>query len=79
MHQEEEAKVYRMIEDMYIKNDLSAAAIAQVLTDMKIPSSGGKDFWFAETVLRLLKNDLMIFIKAMWYMVDMVALRTGKF
>jgi site-specific DNA recombinase len=53
----EEAKVYRMMVDMFLKEDMSASAIANRFEEMKIPSPKGKSRWFAETITRLLRND----------------------
>lgn len=60
LKENENAVYVRMIFDWYAHEKLSMCEIARRLTDMKVPSAKGLDYWSAFTVTKILKNEAYI-------------------
>lgn len=54
------AKYVRLIFDWYTREKISMCEIARRLTDMKVPTSKGLDYWSAFSVTKILKNEVYI-------------------
>ncbi|MEQ6355293.1 recombinase family protein [Lysinibacillus sp. M3] len=53
---EEEKKIFKLIVNCYINDEMSAVAIADKLNEMKVPSPRN-GFWNSKTIYRLLRNE----------------------
>lgn len=60
LKENKDADTVRMIFDWYTREKVSMCEIARRLTDMKIPSPKGLDYWSAFSVTKILKNEVYI-------------------
>lgn len=60
LKENKDAATVRMIFDWYTREKVSMCEIARRLTDMKIPTSKGLDYWSAFSVTKILKNEVYI-------------------
>lgn len=56
----ENAKYVRLMFDWYTREKVSMCEIARRLTDMKVPSPTGLDYWSVFSVTKILKNEVYI-------------------